>query len=141
VQLDVPTRGDSVDVFDRFADQAVHLGRLESQTALYLDVQSGYWLYRNPCSWGITGLAFLVESHWTTTTTDADSLSYVSPLQTATLRFGSRANRVDMANVTFGVHAEIGRTTTCRVGAVFPIKDDDDRAFDSEVVVQVEQRF
>jgi len=141
VQIDVPTGGDSVDVFDTLARSRAHLGELHSQTALYVDVQTGWWLYRNPCARGLTGLAALIEFHYSTTTTDADALGYITELGTTTVNFTSPTNRVDLANLTFGMHAELDRTTTFRVGAVVPLREDDNRAFDSEIVVQAERRF
>jgi len=81
----------------------------------------------------------LTELHYTTTLEDADS---VSGLGTRTaFTFGNSANRVDLLDLTVGVHAEIAERTTCRVAGVVPLRRGDDRSFDSEVQVQLERRF
>ena len=57
------------------------------------------------------------------------------------LRFLNRFNRLDVTNLTVGLHGELDRSTTVMVGGVFPLADAPDRAFDAEVLVAINRRF
>ena len=141
VQFDVPLGGNSITygvtdpVAPRSTEEAV--GILDEQNLLYVDVGAGFWLYRNPCAYGLTGLAAIVEFHYTTTLQDTDfvrdSLAYV--------QFDNPANRMDIPNLTVGLHSEIFGCNLVRVAGVIPLKNGDDRLFDSEIQVQLERRF
>jgi len=105
-----------------------------------LDLEIGRWLYRNPRAPWLSGVACVVEFHYTTTLQDADSVTAIVGLDSLT--FGNSANRMDVPNLTVGLHGEIADRTLLRVGGVFPLDDDaDDRFFDAELQVQVERRF
>ena len=132
LQVDVATNGNRV----VFASQ--DLGALSEQTLLYADLSVGYWLYRNPHACLITGLASVVEYHYTTTLQDADIVSGGDGSQV--LRFGNMHNRLDVSNVTAGLHTELGQTTV-RVAGVFPLNEDSDRFFDAEVQVSINRQF
>jgi len=138
-QVDVPLGGNRIDYYDANLVAPGTFGTLTDQTLLYLDFSAGYWLYRNPCSYGVTGLASLVEFHYTTTLEDADALT--GSIVGTNFRFGNRLNRVDVANLTVGLHAEIGDRTTLRVGGVFPLENDADKPFDAEFQISVNRRF
>ena len=140
LQVDVPASSNSIDFYDNVQLLGGRLGNLPEQTAMYLDVGAGYWLYRNRRAPRLTGVAALLEVHYATALTDASLRTITSPSLT-TLRFGNSANRVDEVNLTVGLHAEYARNTLFRVAGVFPLRDDDDRSFGSEVQVQVERRF
>jgi hypothetical protein len=139
LQVDVPAIGNRVDSNDAYLG-ARGLGRYNEQTLLYADLQAGYWLYRNRCAPWLTGLASIAELHYTATVQDADRLQGFIP-GPYSYQVGSTANRVDMLNLTVGLHAEIARHTLCRVAGVVPLCTGDNRAFDGEVQVQLEQRF
>jgi len=139
LQVDVPASSNSIDFYDTYLSYGGRLGELPEQTALYLDVGTGYWLYRNPRAPRLTGVAALLEVHYATTLTDA-SLRVLSD-EFSTLNFANSANRVDEVNLTVGLHAEFTRNTLFRVAGVFPLRDDDDRSFGSEIQAQVERRF
>jgi len=138
LEVDIPANGNRIDYHDAQYGAGT-FGRLNEQTLLYLDLAAGYWLYRNRCASGLTGLASLVELHYTTTLQDAHSLEGRSG--DALFRFVSGPTRADIVNLTVGLHAELANRTLCRVGAVFPLGWGDNRAFDAEVQVQVERRF
>lgn len=138
-QVDVPLGGNRIDYFDAALGAPGTFGRLTEQSLLYLDFSAGYWLYRNPCSRGITGLASLVEFHYTTTLEDANSLT--GTVAGTNFQFGNRLNRVDVVNLTVGLHAEIADRTTVRVGGVFPLENDADKPFDAEFQISVNRRF
>ena len=141
LQVDVPANGAPIDYRDSYEGDGT-FGILNDQTLLYGDVAVGYWLHRNPCASFFTGVAGLLELHYTSTLQDTDSVSgfFYMPAATA-FTFSNLANRVDQLNLTVGLHTEILNRTICRVGGVLPLRTGDDRAFDAEVQIQLERRF
>ena len=140
LQLDIAANGNQIVVTDPFdTGSPSDLGDLTEQNLLHLDVGAGRWLYRNCCGRRLTGLASIVELHYTTALQDADLLSETNG--SAELTFTNFVNRFDLLNLTVGLHAEIARCTAIRVGGVFPLRDEFDRFFDSEVQVQLNRRF
>jgi hypothetical protein len=137
LQVDVPANGNSLDVTN--LNLTPQSATFHEQTAMYLDLGVGYWLYRNPRARGLTGMAGLLEVHYATTLSDAGSLTFFDGI--TTLDFGNSTGGVDEVNLTAGVHGEFARNTLLRVAGVFPLREDDDRSFDSEIQVQVERRF
>jgi hypothetical protein len=134
-QIDFATNGNRIDAVDGLG--GMDSGVVNDQTLAYLDVGAGYWLYQNPCSDYWTGVAAVAELHYTTTLQDADSV----PLFGGTLDFGNAAGRFSVLNVTAGIHAEVTEQTSLRVGGVFPLDEEDDRFFDSEIQVSLIRRF
>ncbi len=141
-QVDVPTNGQSV-----WYNTDVGSGRfgvLTEQTLLHLDVGAGVWLYRNPTARLLTGLAPVLELHYTSTLTDEDTgfQGMIStPSQSLGLFVTPGSNRLDVLDLSIGIHAELAGDTLLRVGGVLPVRTWDDRTFDSEVQVQLERRF
>ncbi len=135
MQVDVPLYGDPVDLGD------TRLGRLNDQTLMYLDFAMGYWLYRNRHSAIITGMAGVLEFHYTTTLQDADLVQGSDPGTFTYLSAGNTYNRVDVVNMTMGVHAQVCQLTTIGVGGVVPLDDRPDRQFDAEVQFFWNQRY
>jgi len=138
VQVDVPLNGNWID--GQWAGSPVGLGNWTEQPLFHVDLALGRWLIRNCQGAFLTGLASIVEFHYISTLSDANLLEYRPNPYTA-FSFGNAANRVDLADLTVGLHAEFNQSLVCRVGGVFPLKTGDDRAFDAEVQVQVERRF
>jgi hypothetical protein len=132
LQLDLATNGNAVDL------ASSRLGKLTDQNLMYVDFSVGYWLCRNPSARRFRGLASLVELHYTTTLQDADVVSGFGP--NSFMQLGNTQNRVDVLDLTVGFHAEICRTEL-RVAGVFPLRDESDNQFDSEVQVSVNRRF
>jgi hypothetical protein len=131
-QVDLPANGNRV----QFGDS--RLGTLSEQSLLYVDLAVGYWLYRDRCARCVTGLAPMLEYHYTTTLTDAQMVSGTDGQQY--LQFGNMYNRMDVSNVTVGLHTELGMTTV-RVGASFPLCDQPNRLYDAEVQVSLNRQF
>ncbi len=132
IQVDVPTNS------NRVCFGGSNLGMLTEQPLLYVDFALGYWLHRNPYAPRITGVAAMVEYHYTMTLEDADIVSGTDRYQI--LQFGNTANRLDISNLTLGLHTELGLTTV-RVGGVFPLSGGANRLYDAEVQVSVNRRF
>jgi hypothetical protein len=107
---------------------------LADQTLLYLDGSVGYWWYQSADDSGLTGLASVVELHYTTTLNDADTANLNGAL------IGNFENRYDVLNLTAGVHSEWSGNTAVRVAVVVPL-DRDERFFDSETQVSVIRRY
>lgn len=138
-QVDLPADGNRIDYVD-LGTASGSLGKIDEQALLELDVCFGRWLYRQGCGRLARGLASVVEFHYTTALEDAGRLSGQLPLSTTQYQFGSLANRVDIVDLTVGLHGQLG-LTACRVGGVFPLTRGTDRAFDAEVQVQLERQF
>ena len=118
-----------------YADNGAITDHLREANMLMIDTSVGYWVYRDPCARGLTGLAPTLELHYTTTTEDADSLS--API-----------NRVDYLNLTAGCTAEINRNATLATGLVLPLRENTcagygqtDRNFDWELAIQLNVRY
>ncbi|MCS7305854.1 MAG: hypothetical protein NZ602_12210 [Thermoguttaceae bacterium] len=133
LQVDVPLNGNRV-VLD-----TTPIGELTPQTLLYVDAALGYWLYQNRCAKWLTGLAGLVEVHYTTPLQNADV--FTGTVGGRTLGVGNVWNRQDVVNLTIGLHAEFGQACTLGVGGVVPLDDRPDRAFDAEVQVFFNYRY
>lgn len=137
LQVDIATGGNRVDVIDEF-DGRRTVGQFTEQNLLYADLGGGWWLYRNPYAEKWTGVAALVEFHYTTSLQDTDIV--VSPQHD--LMISNPVNRFDVVNVTAGVQVEVFNTSNLRVGGAFPLGTRDDRRFfDAEVQVQFNRRF
>lgn len=129
--------------FDRSAS-----GKIEDQHLLHLDIGGGYWFFRNPCHDGLTGLAGLMELHYTGTLDDADIVvvnetpirtfdasGLIGPLPPP--RLGNIANQVHILNYTVGGVVTLGQNITLATAYVVPLRDDLDRTFDGELNVQL----
>jgi hypothetical protein len=139
LQVDVPTNGNRIDYVDTVAATNGSFGVLNDQTLMYADLAVGYWLSRNPCADWVTGLAGVVELHYTTTVQDAGIVN--GNTSGRYFSFGNFSNRVDVLDLTVGLHAELAEHTICRVGGVVPLRTADNRLFDAEVQLQLERRF
>ncbi len=135
-QLDLSLNGNRVSFVDAIATD---FGRYTDQTLLYIDVGGGCWLYRNPCAPMLTGVASLVEFHYTTAVSDSDNIVGASGLQSFTQT--QTSGSVDVVNISAALHVELARDLGVRAGVVAPITNNDDRLFDSEIGAQLLYRF
>ncbi len=141
LQLDIGANGNRIDVGN------VEVGVLQEQNLMLLDLSGGYWLVRNPHADWFTGLAGILEFHYATTLQDTDRVEVgdvFNPPPIGTLvnfLFSNRQNRMDIPNLTLGLHMEMARKTTLRVGGAFPLRDRPNRLFDAEVIVQLNRYF
>jgi hypothetical protein len=128
------TSGDTVVNNGQFA------GVYTQQNLLQTDVGLGRWLWQDANRQYVTGLAGVLELHYTSTIQDSDAVN---------LGFGNLLggeitnanNRLDLLNLTSGIHAQLGPMSALRVGAVVPLKDAPHRTFDSEIQVSFNRRF
>lgn len=142
-QVDVPASGNDL----RYNGEIV--GRLTEQTLLYADVSLGKWWCRNPCNsrrcggHGVTGIASLIELHYTSSLNDADDLLGAGLIP------GSE-NRFDVLNMTAGLQIEISELWRINVAGTFPLREgrfdevagrQENRFFDSEFSLQINRFF
>jgi hypothetical protein len=115
-----------------YDDAGAFEGRLQEQSLLMVDLTVGKWLYRNRCGCCVTGLAPVVELHYTTTMEDTDSVGgWENPF-----------NRMDVLNLTGGVHCQMGPCCTVTVAAGVPLRDKDgDDLYDTELLLQLNRRY
>lgn len=122
-----------------------YLGRFNEQHLLYLDLSAGYWLYESEVRQTVTGVAGVLELHYTHTLVDGDDIAFAIPGLIGTPAGGlvvSR-NRADVLNLTAGVHIELFQDTLLRIAAAAPLRSSSsgNRFFDAEVLAQLTQRF
>lgn len=145
VQLDVPLNPDSYRFQTTTPTPTVISGDWDDQTLLHLDVGGGYWLYRDECccTSTVTGVAAIAEIHYTTALDDTDIEAGGSSPAVPRAGFDLRnaANRVDVINLTTGLHVELSRCRTLRVAADVPLREGDNRWFDAEIMAQFARRF
>lgn len=127
-QLDIdpsgnPARGDLM------AMNLNPLGVIQDSTLLFLDLSLGCWLYENADAC-LTGVASIIELHYTTTLNDADLI------QQAGFLVGDLSNRFDILNLTMGAHFQFNNRCSVRPGFVLPLRSGDDQQFDFEFFLQ-----
>jgi hypothetical protein len=132
LQLDVAANSHRIDV------NQVQVGKYTEQNLLFADFSLGRWLYRNPRADRFRDLAFVVEYHYVSTLQDTDVVGIGLPGPQISLR--NLYNRMDVSNVTVGVHARIGQTTV-RFGGAFPVDERENRLYDAEVQVSINRYF
>ena len=141
LQVDVPANGDRVHDVDSLTQENGVIGRYCEQTLLYADLETGYWLYRNPCAGWLTGLAAVLEFHYIGTLQNTHSLAVPTVSSLYDIEILNPANSVNVVDMTVGLHGELARNTLVRVAGVFPLSSGDNRCFDGELQVQLERRF
>lgn len=157
-QLDVAANGNRVTgttIDDAMLGPDVPVnGVITEQTLLYLDLQAGYWLYRDccPCARGLTALAAMLELHYTTALNNADG--FVLPNVSGAIGNPGAStpgfvNKFDVVNLTAGLRFEISNTWKINAAGVVPLKSGYvdaggrvlNRFFDAEAVLQVNREF
>lgn len=132
LQFDTPTNSNTVRVRDS-ATTSVEDVAVRTQTLMFIDTAFGYWLFRDPDADFLTGLASVLELHYTTALNDADFVRDSKNIVT----FGAGNSRFDVLNLTVGLQADLANSTLVRVGYVTPLRGDDHRFFDHEITVAV----
>lgn len=142
LQFDINTNGNPIDV------DGIDVGNFREQNLMNVDVAVGKWTYRNPQALYLTGLAGMIEFHYSTTIQDSDRIEVgdvfnppiVTPIPVNML-FDNRSNRIDITNLTVGLHMEIAGQTTLRIGTALPLDDWPDRSFDAELMIQLNRYY
>lgn len=134
------------DLFFRPIVNGVQQGQQEfnftGQRILRVDIGGGVWLYRNPCAAHLTGVALLVEDHISSTLDDADVFNTPTPgLPGGSISLGNISNRVDINNLTVGIHSEFANLTSVSAAAIMPLRSGEEKPFDFEFQLQVNRFF
>ncbi|MCG2684936.1 MAG: hypothetical protein L6306_15135 [Planctomycetales bacterium] len=132
LQLDLAANGNAVDL------DSTRLGRYCEQNLMYVDLALGRWLFHEPAATGLKGMAMLVEFHYATTL--QDSMMLTGEGRSGPVIFGNLDNRLDVPNITVGLHTEIAKTTV-EIGGVLPLRTGRERMFDAEVQIFVNRYF
>jgi hypothetical protein len=111
-QLDFDANGNPVSF------SSIPAGVYQDQTLLHLDIATSYTLYSNPCARLITQIRPALELHYTTTLENSD---VVGPDQGITNPF----NRLDVLNLTAGVHVNVTEVSVLTVAAVAPLRKEE----------------
>ena len=134
-QVDLDANGNS-STLTRLNLPTVYPGDFYDQNLLFLDFNFGYYIYKNSNAYGLTGIAPVCELHYTTTLQDTRVLTMGNGDE-----FLNPDNRMDILNITGGVHFDFGRYSTLTVAAVAPLRGGREALFDAEVNVQFNRRF
>lgn len=136
-QVDVATNPNGISLTSNSLVAPI-TGDVIEQTVMYLDLSLGYWLYRSDEDEGLTGLASVLEFHYTSSLNDAQTTNLGGA---SFFNVGSGINRFDVVNMTVGLHSEWSRSTLVRTAVVVPLGNESNRFFDSEIQVSVIHRF
>ncbi|MCL4207313.1 MAG: hypothetical protein KJ000_32935 [Pirellulaceae bacterium] len=123
-------------------------GVLQDQSVLFMDIAWGYWLVRNRSHGWISGIAPIVELHYSTSMQDGDVV--FSPNGDAVGGFDTLPDgetpggqggdgvgrRLDILNLTAAVRLEIASRSLLTLAAVAPLRTGSDQPFDAEFSVQ-----
>jgi hypothetical protein len=123
-------------------------GVLQDQSVLFLDIAWGYWLMRNRGHGWISGIAPIVELHYSTSMQDGDVV--FSPNGDAVGGFDrppyddgqsgpgrdGAGRRLDILNLTAALRLEIASRSLLTLAAVAPLRTGTDKPFDVELNVQ-----
>ncbi|WP_105357535.1 hypothetical protein [Blastopirellula marina] len=115
------------------------ISRFQEQNFLYLDYSAGHWFYDNPYGGGfIRRAAIIGELHYSTTINNAD-LAAAGPDDGDIVT--NPFNRIDVLNATGGLRFQLGQDYLLTAAVVAPLKDGENRLFDSEFALLLTKRF
>jgi hypothetical protein len=116
------------------------VGVYTQQNLIQTDIGLGRWLWRDSNRSLFSGLAGVFELHYTSTIQDSDVLA-LPPGGPLGGQLSNEVNRLDLLNLTSGIHAQLGPMSSLRVGAIVPLRQAPDRVFDSEIQVSFNRKF
>jgi hypothetical protein len=144
-QVDVPTSGNRVT--GNFAGlPEAEFGSLTNQVYCNVSVCAGYWLYQGRNDRWITGVAPLIETHYSQTLSRANSITATDGNagaggNTSTFDLGNRDYQFQLLNMTVGANVQIGPATTMLLGYSTPLGGGSDRQFNGEFRLFLNRRF
>lgn len=149
-QLELPLNGDRVTLdYSQFGQVlGASSQSVKPQALLHADLALGYWVYRNQQARWINAVAPLIETHYTTTTTNADLLILNSDASGSALPssyrgiFGNTFNRLDIWNMTLGATILSGQRLYVTNAFVIPLtRGNGNNLFDWEYTLQLNYRY
>jgi hypothetical protein len=114
-------------------------GTFTEQNLMHFDIALGRWLAPRLDYRYLTGIASIFELHYTSTIQDSDRI--VVNAQGIAGLITTPSNRVDILNLTSGLHFQLNELANLRFGAVVPLRADPDRVFDTELHVSFNRLF
>jgi hypothetical protein len=133
-QLDLDPNGDRVQG-DPNGGPMQRIGTLQDATLLFLDGTLGMWAYRNPYARAVTGIAPVIELHYSSTLQDTESLTGNG------FTVNGVSRRFDVLNGTICTHFFLGDQLTVTPAISFPLRNGNDQQFDYEAIVQANWYF
>jgi hypothetical protein len=129
VQVDTPVSDNTISTQPFGFPPAVSVD-FRDETLMYLDAAVGFWWFQNDSLDALVrGQASMLEFHYTTSLEDAETA-------TANNVFvGRRGNRINMLNMTVGLHTELADGWALRSAIVVPLRSGEDRSFDTEIQI------
>ena len=108
------------------------IGRVNDSNYGFLDLSAGYWIYRNRCADRfINGLAPIIEIHYNAATGRNDTITRNDfSGRGANVQVGTPNNNLEVTNVTVGMNAILGNSSSLTLGYTSPVSGDDQ--FDGE---------
>jgi hypothetical protein len=129
-------------------------GHVFEQPLMHVDLNTGYWVVRNPNARWINGIAPALELHYSTTMENAsivtlpgDNLFQINPnnpnqqIPEQRSQVGNFRNRVDILDMTVATTFLIANRATLATAVAFPLKGGDNRTYDWEFQVQFNYYF
>jgi len=139
MQLDFDLNGTTFFLPDDGGGSDIVFGRYQEQNFLYLDYTLGHWFYEDACQTAcIRRAAVIGELHYSTTINDTDRTNAGPTMgDIVTNPF----NRIDVLNATAGLRFQLGDNYLLTAAAVVPLKDEENKLFDSEFALLLTRRF
>lgn len=139
MQFDFDVNGTTFLLPDDMGGSDIKFGRYQEQNFLYLDYSLGHWFYEDCSGCGfIRRAAVIGELHYSTTINDTDTASAGPTMgDVVTNPF----NRIDVLNATAGLRFQLGDNYLLTAAAVAPLKDGENKLFDSEIAILLTRRY
>ncbi|MCA9213295.1 MAG: hypothetical protein KDB27_09535 [Planctomycetales bacterium] len=135
LQVDVDAHGNTVSG-SATGGRLPTIGKLSDTMLLNADLSAGYWIFRDRGqNYVVQGLATIVELNYATTLESADSVTGNGILIT------DAANRLDVFDISAGVHTQLGQTLALTTAFTFPLGSNYDKRADWEIAGLVSWLF
>jgi len=135
-QVDIPLNGNAIEIIT-LSNSRVY-GQFDERELLFLSLSAAHWLYQDPDAAYLTGLAALLELHYTTSLDDGGQVTLGASTDSYDLRDPNGV--YENLNMATGLQAQIGMTDL-RAAVVLPLLDGTNRPFDAEFLFQVNRRY
>jgi hypothetical protein len=138
--VDVASGGNPVNV--QFGTSPIQfVGNLNSQTLLNVSIAAGYWAYRKPDAWYVTGVAPIFELHQWQSISDSNALTAATLAGAQTVTVGTPNYHFQLLNLTTGVNMQLGPLSSLLLGYTTPLGSGSDKQFGSEFRLSFNHRF
>lgn len=134
IQMDFDLNG------NEFYDSATNtMGQFQDQNLFMATVSGAYWLTQNNNDAFVSGLAGILELHYTTSTVEGDFITpggYSNERNNAII--STEGATTNILNLTGGIQMLLGPQNSLVIGAGVPLRDNkvQDKLFDTEILLQ-----